>query len=379
MLKLRTTNAATSLSGAVFLAGALSAGTLLGGSPVLAQDSEAPESLVVVSWGGSYARSQEEAFYKPFAEATGLRIMTENYQGGLAEIRAQVESGDIYWDVVDIGLADAEAGCNEGLLERLSLLLPPAPDGTAAVEDFLPGTLHPCAVGSAVWSTVIAVDSDRAGENQPDSLVDLFNLDDFPGRRGLRKSPKVNLEWALIADGVPPEEVYDLLATAAGINRAFAKLDTIKDEIVWWENGKEPGQLLAREAVLMTSTYSSRIFKDIAVDQKAYTLIWDHQVWDADFWAVPKGSRNKYQAVDFIRFATSTEPLAELTRWTPYGPARKSSTALVGAYAPADGVDMTSLLPTYPDNLTTALRNSTAFWAENGEALVERFNAWLAK
>ncbi len=349
------------------------------GGPALAQDSEPGGRLVVVSWGGSYTRSQEEALYKPFAEATGLQIVRQDYRGGLQQIRAQVEGGDVYWDVVDIEPADVDEGCNEGLFEKLPLLLwPPAPDGTSAVEDFLPATLHPCAVGSVAWSMVIAVDRERAGENQPVSVADFFDLSGFPGRRGLRKTPKANLEWALIADGVPAEQVYAVLETEEGLDRAFAKLDSIKDQVVWWEDGEEPAELLARNAVTMTSVYGSRIFRDIAVNQEPYALIWDHQLWDVDFWAIPKGSRNKERAIDFIRFATSTEPLAEQTRWIPYGPVRRSANALVGDYALAADVDVGPYLPTYPDNLATALRNNSTFWRENGEILVDRFNTWLA-
>ena len=315
----RPPRTAKSLSVSLLLCGSL----LLPAGPataqtVLAQSEAAPESLVIVSWGGTYAQSQVEALYKPFTETTGLKIVRQDYRGGLQQVRAQVEGGDVYWDVVDVAPADLEKGCEDGLFERLSLLLPPAPDGTSAAEDFLPGSLHLCAVGSLVWSSVIAVDSEQAGENQPDGLEDLFNLDDFPGRRGLRKSPKGNLEWALLADGVP-------------------------------------------------------------ADERPYSVIWDRQLWDVELWAIPKGSRNKFRALEFIRYATGTEALAEQTKWIPYGPARRSANALVGPFNPLQEVDIAPLLPTYPDNMATALKSNTAFWSENGEALVERFNAWLVQ
>ena len=359
------------------------AATLLGAlaaadRPALAQSGEPTGRLVVVSWGGSYTRSQEEALHKPFAAATGLQIVRQDYRGGLQQIRAQVEGGDVYWDVVDVEPADADQGCEEGLFEKLPLILTPAPDGTSAARDFLPSTLHPCAVGSVAWSMLIAVDNAQFPENQPDSIADFFNLEDFPGRRGLRKTPKANLEWALIADGVPADEVYRRLDTEAGVSRAFKKLDSIRDEIMWWEDGDEPARLLARDAVVMTTVYGSRIFRNIAVDQRPYSLIWDHQLWDVNYWAIPKGSRNREQAIEFIRFTTGTEPLAQQTQWIPYGPVRRSSNALVGSYALAPDIDVAPFLPTSPENLTTAIRNSASFWRENGEILVARFNAWLA-
>lgn len=370
-----TKKVAASIAATAFLATLL----LAEDGPAVAQSDAPPGRLVVVSWGGSYTRSQEEALHKPFAEATGLQIVRQDYRGGLQQIRAQVEGGDVYWDVVDVEPADAEQGCEEGLFEKLPLILPPAPDGTSAVQDFLPATLHRCAVGSVAWSMVIAVDDGQFTENQPAGVADLFNLEEFPGRRGMRKSPKANLEWALIADGAPADQVYDLLNTEDGVSRAFEKLDSIKDRIVWWEDGDEPARLLARDAVIMTTVYGSRIFRDIAVDQRPYSLIWEHQLWDVDFWAIPKGSRNKDNAIEFIRFATSTEPLAQQTKWIPYGPVRRSSQALVGPYALAADVDVAPFLPTSPENLAVALRNSSAFWRENGEILVARFNAWLAE
>ncbi len=36
-----------------------------------------------------------------------------------------------------------------------------------------------------------------------------------------------------------------------GVDRAFAKLDTIKDSVVWWEAGAQPPQLLADGEVVM--------------------------------------------------------------------------------------------------------------------------------
>ena len=338
--------------------------------------------LVVVSWGGVYSKSQEEAIYRPFTRTTGVEVSRKVYPGGLDLIREQVASGEVVWDVVDIEPADAEQGCYEGLFERLSFILPAAPDGTAATDDFLPGTLHPCAVGSVAWSMVIAhssaEDSDRAGDVGPTSLKDFFDLASFPGGRGLRQTPMVNLEWALLADGVDPADVYNQLRTESGIERAFAKLDTIKEAIVWWDDAGEPARLLASGEVAMTSTYNAPIFNDIAVRQQPFELIWDRQIWDIDLWAIPTAAPNREAALEFVRFATSTEPLARQTHWLPYGPLRKSAAALVDDFIYAD-IDIAPFLPTTANNLESALRNDALFWRDHGPTLVERFNLWLGR
>ncbi|MGF1630709.1 MAG: extracellular solute-binding protein [Kiloniellaceae bacterium] len=337
--------------------------------------------LVIASWGGVYSQSQDEAVYRPFSRTTGIEITRRVYAGGLDDIRGQVKSGEGIWDVVDVEPADAEEGCNEGLFEKLNLELPAAPDGTAASDDFLPGTLHPCAVGSLAWSVVIAYGSGRgearADDDKPASLQDFFDLERFPGRRGLRRTPMVNLEWALLADGVAPAEVYDLLRTEAGVARAFARLDSLRDEIVWWDDAAEPARLLSSGRVVMTSTFNAPMFNDIVIRQQPFALIWDRQVWDIDLWAVPTASPNREAALEFVRFATSTEPLARQTRWIPYGPVRRSALAQVGDHVYSD-VKMARFLPTTEENFETALRNDAMFWQENGPALVERFNAWLA-
>lgn len=214
----------------------------------------AEESLTIVSWGGAYTKSQVEAYHKPFTEMTGVKIHSEDYNGGLAQIKAQVESGNVTWSLVDVELSDALRGCEEGILEQIpTSILPSAPDGTPADQDFLPGMLQDCAVGTIIWSTVFAFNGDKFEGDKPQTLQDFFDTKKFPGKRGLRKSPRVTLEWALMADSVPVDKVYDTLSTEEGLARAFAKLDTIKADTIWWEAGAQPPQLLADGEVAMTS------------------------------------------------------------------------------------------------------------------------------
>jgi putative spermidine/putrescine transport system substrate-binding protein len=354
-------------------------------APPVTEAGPTPETtgpLLIASWGGAYSKSQDEAVYHPFTRATGIAITRRVYAGGLDDIRGQAVSGQMVWDVVDVEPADAEEGCEEGLLMELDLELSVAPDGTPAEEDFIPGTLHRCAVGSLAWSVAIAYSDStgeiRADDLKPTTLEDFFDLERFPGRRGLRRTPMVNLEWALLADGVPAAEVYDLLRSEEGIARAFAKLDTIRDAVVWWEDAGQPARLLADGEVVMTSTFNAPMFDDIAVRGRPIGMLWDHQVWDIDLWAVPAIAPNREAALAFVRFATTTEQLARQTRWIPYGPVRRSALALVGDYVHAEA-DMKRFVPTAEANFETALRNDALFWRDHGPDLVERFNAWLAR
>jgi putative spermidine/putrescine transport system substrate-binding protein len=334
-------------------------------------------SITAVSWGGAYTVSQVEAYHKPWTAATGNTVVSEDYSGGIAEVKAQVEAGNVTWDIIDVEKSDAVRGCDEGLFMEIDpTSLPAGSDGTAAVDDFIPGSFTDCAVANIVWSTIFAYDS-SVTPNGPKTIADFFNVNAFPGKRGLRKSPKANLEMALAADGVASADIYDVLATDEGVDRAFAKLDTIKDMVVWWEAGAQPPQLLADGEVAMTTAYNGRIFNAVAGEGKSFEIVWDAQVLDVDMWAIIKGAPNAELAMDFLKFSTATEQLAAQASYIAYGPARKSSAPYVTTYHSNADLEMGPQMPTAAANLVTAIPNDFEFWADNADELNERFNAWL--
>jgi len=337
------------------------------------------DSITVVSWGGAYTKSQIEAYHKPYTKKTGITINSEDYSGGLAEVKAQVEAGNVTWDLIDLELSDVVLGCQEGLLESLPLdSLPPSPAGVSAKKDFLPGTLHECGVATIIWSTIYAYDKDKFPSGGPKTMADFFNVEKFPGKRGMRKGPKPNLEFALMADGVPANKVYEVLSTPAGVDRAFAMLDKIRDDVLWWEAGAQPPQMLADGEVAMTTAYNGRIFNAVATENKPFEIVWDGQVWDLDLWSIPKGAKNKAAAIEFLKFSTDTQRLADQAAWISYGPARASSIPLIGKHAEA-GIEMGPHMPTAPNNFKNALQNDPEWWADHQDELNERFAAWLAK
>jgi putative spermidine/putrescine transport system substrate-binding protein len=328
--------------------------------------------ITVASWGGAYTQSQNEAMFKPFTAKTGTKVLSEDYNGGLAEIRAQVKTGNVKWDVVDVELAEALRGCDEGLFEKIDLpKLPNGADGTPAKTDFDAGMVTPCAIATISYSNVYSYDKTKFGANVPTTLEDFFDLKKFPGKRGLKKGPNVALEWALLADGVPVSKVYEVLSTPQGVDRAFKKLDTIKSSLVWWTAGAQPAQLLASGEVALTSVYHGRIYDAVVKDQKPFSIVWDGQIQSPDLFAVVKGSKNKQAAMDFIFFATDTKPLADQTKFLPYSPSRKSSMKLVEE-------KVKPWLPSSPRNGRSLVINA-GWWSDNADELNQRFAAWLAK
>ncbi|MBW3695006.1 extracellular solute-binding protein [Vibrio sp. T187] len=348
------------------LSGVVVSGMLLG-STAYAED-----KLTVVSWGGAFTKSQVEAYHKPFIAESGVELISEDFSGGLAEIKAQVEANKVRWDLVSLDKPDIVRGCAEGLLEPLDpSILPAGADGTPAKDDFIEGAIHECAVNTIVVSTVLTVNDDAfKGKAQPNKLADLFDLTKFPGRRALQKMPQGNLEWALIADGVKPEQVYEMLETTEGRHRAFKKLDTIKPQVVWWTTGAQPPQMLADKEVVMASAFNGRIHSATTEEGQPFRIIWDHQLGYMNGWAIPKGSPNTELALDFIKFSSGTQPLADQAKYVAYGPTRKSSSAQISP-------EILASLPTAPNNFKTAFLIDDAWWSDYADELNEEFNTWL--
>jgi putative spermidine/putrescine transport system substrate-binding protein len=337
--------------------------------------SRKPPVLTAVTWAGPYGHAQASALFVPYALKAGINVHIAEYDGGLKELRG----GHTGWDVVDLELPDAIRACREGLLERLDgTTLPAAPDGRPAEADFVANALGPCWVGSVVYSQVIAYSPRRFGEARPQTAGDFFDLARFPGPRALRSSDaKFNLEMALLADGVRPSDVYRLLATDEGLRRAFAKLDMLKGSIVWWTRSSEPAEMLADGRAAFATILNGDVY-DAAVRNRVLGVIWDRQLYELDVFGVPKESRKGDMALDFIRFATSTQRLARVAQWVPYGPARLSAGALTGNN-PELGIPMRPYLPTAPGHFSTAFAIDDAWWQVHGAEIAGRWRAWRAR
>jgi putative spermidine/putrescine transport system substrate-binding protein len=340
---------------------------------------QAEKSMTIVSWGGAYTESQVNAYHDPWTKKTGTRIYNEDKSAtALAGLRSQVQANNISWDLVSILEGDAMIACDEGLIEEIDYdtLLAKAPDGTLPSKDFV-GGLNGCLIPTDVYATIFAYNDKSFPGDKPKTIADVFNLKKFPGKRALEKVPHGNLEWALIADGVPVSKIYATLSTDEGVARAFKKLDTIKDQVIWWEAGAQPPQLLADQEVSIAAAYNGRIFNAQVVENQPFTIIWDGQYFDIEGWGVPKGKLTEDMKA-YLHFATDTRRLADQAKFIAYGPARKSSFPLVSKHLKT-GVDMQPHMPTNPVNFFNPIKKDAVWWANNGDDMNERFNAWLAK
>jgi putative spermidine/putrescine transport system substrate-binding protein len=342
--------------------------------------------MTIVSWGGAYSASQQNAYHDPFMAANpGVNIINDDSSAeAVAKLRAMAEAGNTTWDVVDVVASDAMRLCDEGLAMEIDhdSQLAAAPDGTPASKDFGDLIVSECFIPQIVYSTTFGFRSDVAewGGKEPDDICDVFDLETFPGKRSLEKRPINNMEWALLCSGVAKADVYDVLETEAGQAKALAKLDTIKDQTIWWSAGADTPQLLADGEVVIGSTYNGRLFALIEEQKQPVKMLWDAQVFDLDGWIIPAGlsDERKKAALDYIYFATDTQRLADQAKYISYGPARASSAPLVGKHDSL-GIDMAPHMPTDPNNAKNTFLYNYSWWADYRDDLDAKFQAWLAQ
>ena len=339
----------------------------------------AADSITVTSFGGAFSQSQIEAYQKPFSAKTGVTVNAEVYNGGLAEVRAQVQAGNVTWDVVDlrnrISPLPATKVCSNRLTGRH------CPRHLTALRQKRISSPVPCmnaALQPLFGRRLLPMTKPNSRREKPTKLADFFDVKKFPGMRGISKRPVVAMEFALMADGVPPADVYKVLSTPAGLDRAFKKLDMIKKNLIFWEAGAQPPQMLADGEVVMTTAYNGRIFNAQMKEKKPFVIIWEHHVYNWDFYTIPKGTKNKKTALEFLKFATDTQRLADQASWISYGPVRKSSVPLISTFHGTD-IQMAPHMPTAPANFKNALETDSEWWADNQDEINKRYNAWMAK
>ncbi|AGT08859.1 ABC transporter substrate-binding protein [Paracoccus aminophilus] len=337
----------------------LACAALASAAPAFADD------VTVVSFGGTYQDAQRAVMFKPFEAASGIKVTEESWDGGIGVLNAKAKSGTPDWDVVQVEAEDLALGCADGLFEKLDWA------ALGGKDKFLPMAVSDCGVGTAVWSMAIAYDG-ATTTKAPQSWADFWNVADFPGKRALRKGPKYTLEFALLADGVPADQLYKVLATPEGVDRAFAKLDALRPNLIWWEAGAQPLQFLASGEVAMTSTFNGRITGINKSEGKDFRLVWPGSMYSVDSWTILRGSAHPEAAQKFLSFATAPEQQSKMPEFVAYGMTNLAGIEKIPA-------DLLKDLPTAPDNIRDAIGLDTDFWVDNNEALTERFNAWLAE
>ena len=318
--------------------------------------SAATNEIVFTSWGGTTQDAQKKAWADPFQKSSGIRVRMDG-PTDYGKLKAMVDSGNVSWDVVDVEGDFAVAAAKQGLLEPIDFSVV---DRTQLDPRFTSDHY----VGSFYYSFVLGFNKTALGK-EPKSWADLFDTKGFSGKRTFYKwsAPGV-LEIALLADGVPADKLYPL-----DLDRAFKKLDTIKSEIVWWSGGAQSQQLLASGEAALGQFWNGRVFA-VQKDQEGIGISWNQNLTAADLLVVPKGTKNKAEAMKFLAVATAAKPQADMAAATDYAPINTDAAKLLPANERA----------TLPDQHTDGQINlDMNYWADHREDIGKRWYEWQAK
>jgi putative spermidine/putrescine transport system substrate-binding protein len=321
-----------------------------------------PNDLTVVTRDEAQQQAIQVAYSQPFTAATRLAVQQQVWPGGVDTLRTRAKLPDNSWDVVLVDPEELSTGCGEGLFERLDWA------AIGGKDHYQPAAVSECGLGAFVVDTVLAWDKDKL-PGAP-TWADFWDVAKYPGKRGLHKGVRGNLEIALMADGVAPGDVYKTLATSDGVDRAFRKLDQLKPYIVWWSSNAEAAKILASGDVLMTSAPSGPVAALADQQHRNFGLQFSGGLFEMQSWAITKGSRLVRTAEQFLYFIGL--PVIEQRLLQHSGDA-----AMVKGLVDSLPPEVAAVSASNPANLNNGLRIDSNFWRDNATKIRPRFDAWL--
>lgn len=322
--------------------------------------SSGEKTLTVVMWGGSAQEAHVNSYITPWAEENGITVL-QDQPTDYAKLRAQVEAGKVSWGIVQVEPNFAVTACREGLLEKID---------TSVVDTspLDPQFVSECAIPVLQYAFTIAYNTDVFPDDHPTSWADFFNVEKYPGKRGFWRSVTSGIfEAALLADGVPADQLYPL-----DIDRAFRKLDSIKEHIVFYDTGDQQVQLVASGEAPLVQAWNGRIFQAAQQGQPVANE-WNEHFLSYDTVVIPRGYPNADLAQQWMaHFIYDLEGQAADAVASAFTPVNDEALALLDAEIAAE-------LPTSAQNASQrAIVIDYTYWAEHYDQITERFNEWLA-
>lgn len=317
--------------------------------------------LTVVARAGPFQEPLEQVFVTPYSQATGSHVDQQSWTGGLSQVEERAGWGTP-WDVVQVSGEELLPGCEQGLFEKLDW------NAIGGRDHYLGQGVSDCGVGAFIRSTVLTWDHDKFSGTP--SWGDFWDVAKYPGKRGLKRDVKTNLEIALMADGVAPADVYNTLRSAEGVDRAFRKLDQLKPYLVFWQSDTDSTKIVGSAAVLMSSAPNDRVTAANRAEQRHLGTQWNGSLYSVDSWAIVAGSANYDEADRFLAFYGTPALQTKLLSLIAYGPIAKGANDKLPP-------ELQAVSPSAPANLANALQIDEGFWRDNYPKLSQRFEDWL--
>ena len=352
----------TRISRRTFLAGTAGVAAAATGPFVWIPRAGAAGKVVIRTIGGSYEEANVKAIFEPFTKATGIEVV--KVPATLGKVLAMFESGNIELDICDAGELGVLSISQKGALEKINYkswkLTNP--------EDFDPAIRRDDMVANIYFSSVLGYNSQTFPTGkQPRSWAEFWDLKTFAGPRMLADmaSGAVDLEFALLADGVPRDKIYPI-----NVDRAFKALDRVRPAIrKFWDTGALSAQMLADKEVVLGSIWNGRL-QAVADKGAPLAIEWNEAMLQTQFWSILKGAKNLENAQRFIEFACQPEIQASHAKHIPYGPTNRQAFKSIPA-------DVAARLPSSPEHKAKAFLQNGKWWADNRAMVSERWSQWL--
>ncbi|MDQ0347966.1 ABC transporter substrate-binding protein [Ancylobacter vacuolatus] len=322
------------------------------------------EQITFVSQGGAYQEAQTKAILDPVAKLLGITINQDSSPDAWPVLKTQTATGKPIWDVIDTPTKDCIRGGEQGMIEKLDFSR--LPNAAEIPADYK--TEH--SVPYEFYSSVLAFNKQKYGENGPKSWADFWDVKKFPGTRALRSHPMATLEAALLADGVPADKLYPL-----DVDRAFRKLEELKPHVtVWWTSGAQSAQLLADGEIDMEMAWNGRVTAVIKEGAPiGYTF--NQGFLQETSLCILKGAPNLDTSYKFLNAAISADIQANFPAYIDYGPGNPAAYK-TGKISPERAAQM----PSSPENAAKQVLISVAWWSSPaGEEAQKRWASFIQK
>lgn len=319
-----------------------------------------PDHIVVNHSGGAMGSAMRKAFINTFEKKYGIRVV-ETSPVDFGKLRAMVDSGNVEWQVTEIGGQDSIRASKLNLVEKIDTKIVDRANYPAKAQ-------QPNVFASSVYTTIIGYRTDVfKGGTHPQSWADWWDVKKFPGARSMRNHPIDNIEFALIADGVPKDKLYPL-----DMDRAFRKLDQIKPHVAaWWTTGAQPAQLLLDKEVVLATGWNGR-FYDLIKKGAPIDIEWNEGALKQGSFVIPRGAKHQYWANKFLAEMAIPQQQAIYASEMGYPGLNLESLKYVDP-------KVKEYLPTNEKYLSKQFWIDDAWHAEHGAQAQERWNAWMLK
>ena len=326
------------------------------------------EDMTVVGYGGLINDWSHTAYWQPFEKMSGVHLIEDTRDYGIGIIRTKVQGGANTWDVVSAEDIEVIQGCEEGLYQKLDW------SKIHGSGSFIDGAKLPCGQAEIIYAMNVVYDSNRIKGDQPKTWADFWDMKKWPGKRTMYKDPRDSLEAALMADGVARGDVYKILSTPAGVDRAFKKLDAIKSDVIWWVNPGASRQTLMSGDAVLAATFGGAVINLNRQQHTKLVVSFQDQIVHTDYFAIIKGTPHLASAEKLMDFYSQAEPEAQFSQMSGAGVPNKDAFPLVQKADPEVAANLSSS----PEHLAISLRSDAQFWLEHYDDLNQRFTAWLA-